>query len=247
MHISAEKKASYMMTGLWKRKLFFTFLIWSCISFYLYFSPQSSQFFRTIDQFIFTKMQSLLQIHHFAQTFLLLASHPNHVFIFFLIFVLHGLAFIKTQPYHIKSHKKSEFILGILCIFLTLLLVNYLLLELYIQYHKIPPKFNHPMTYMLAQFSNYIFPKSLELPFYPGYSTTAIVGIIQLSMIIYGFRKGLYLLLIGCYFLIPLIFSGLFGVSDIVFGSLGITSFFITIFFHTPIYHFSIKKISKLT
>ncbi len=234
------------MTALWKWKSFFTLLTISCTLGFIYFFPYSENYLRTLDSFVFTKAHQAIQFSPYLQTFLILASHELSHFIFLGISCIIWIFWIKNHPKHLIDHKIGEAIFSLAAIGFTLYFINHLFFHDWMQFTRIPPKFTNPLSNMFLEISNWVHKKkSLDLV-YPNYYATGIIQYIIISMICLGLRRGIINLLIGLYFLLPLIFMGQYGVSDLLIGTTSIGFFTTALFYYTPLYYVGVHLIEKI-
>ena len=242
----AQKNLKYTMTALWKWKLFFTLLLISIGLGFIYFSPFCDSYLSLADSFVFTKVHKATQFSPYLQTFLILASHELSHFVFFSIAFLIWFLSIKNNPKHLIVHKTSEAIFSMIVIGVSLYLINHLFFHDWLNFSRLPPKYTNPISNMFMQVSSWIHKKKTIDLVYPSYYATCITQYVMISMICLGFRKGMMNLLIGLYFLLPLIFMGQYGVSDILIGTASISFFTVAIGFYTPVYYLCVQWIEKV-
>lgn len=246
MHDEAGKKLKYTMASLWKWRVFFTFITLSGLFLFLYFSPIFSSFFYKIDNHFYKNFQTFLSASPYLQTILILANHQSSHALFYLFASLIWIFSAKNSPSHLVFYKFAEKIFSTLVIIFTVLVLNDLILHQFFHFNRVGPKFYNPLSNILLQISSWIHHKNSEIFVFPNLFSTTVVSYLFLTIIQLGLRKSALAIFLGLYFLIPQLFLGNYGITDIVLGSGSLS--FATIAFsqYTPIYYYFVNNIEKI-
>ncbi|MCK4934553.1 MAG: phosphatase PAP2 family protein [Simkaniaceae bacterium] len=219
--------------------LIITLLILSWIS------PLLHVFWDALDLAAFQLFNGWIAKSYFWQNFWAIANHKkvdwlHDIFMlsFFFLYIRKGLGAEKIK-------RVSELIFCILLIAATIFFINKTLFHDIIPIPRSSPSITIPNATLLSQHIDWLSIKDYSRSSFPGdHGTTACLfaGIVCILM---GRRLGILAIFYAIFFCLPRLIVGAHWVTDLLFGSLAIAIFSLSIAVGTPLAYYCVHFLQK--
>lgn len=207
--------------------LLITSLLWPKVG--IYWQKLDIAFFKLINQ-------SLLD-NHYWQIFWACANHKYADWIEDLCILVFFTIWIQKSPYSLRKIRIAQLLFCILYIAFILFFVNRVLFRDFISIPRLSPSLVVENSVILSQEIPWMKIKDVSRTSFPGdHATTALLFAASFSCLA-GWRFAIVSWIYASFLCIPRLITGAHWLSDVVVGSGGITLFFLSIAFCTPLAH----------
>jgi len=209
-------------------------------------SPLFRPYWDALDAKTFSLLNPWVQTNPFWQHFWAFAStrtmdwiHDGIMFCFFFIGVR------KAVLAH-RRKKIAECIFAVLCIALTICLVNGILFPEFIHLPRKSPTMIDKTAFRLSSVIDWAGVKDHSRKSFPGDHATMAVLFVSFIYHLMGWRLGLMATLYGIFFCLPRLILGAHWLTDVAIGSAFIGITMSSLFMGSPLYYYIVSGIEWL-
>ncbi|QZA58987.1 phosphatase PAP2 family protein [Candidatus Rhabdochlamydia porcellionis] len=223
MTISYKLRSLFLLQTL--LALLLTSLLWPRVA--IYWQKLDIAFFKLINQ-------SLLN-NHYWQVFWACANHKYADWVEDLCILAFFTVWIQKSPYSLRKIRIAQLLFCILYIAFILFFVNRMLFRDFISIPRPSPSLIVENSVMLSKELPWMKIKDISKTSFPGdHATTALLFAASFSYLA-GWRFAIAAWLYAGFLCMPRLITGAHWLSDVIVGSGGITLFFLSIAFCTPL------------
>lgn len=201
------------------------------------FWPKVAIYWQKLDIAFFKLINQTLLDNHYSQVFWACANHKYADWIEDLCILAFFTVWIQKSPYSLRKVRIAQLLFCILYTAFILFFVNRMLLRDCISIPRSSPSLVVENSVMLSQEIPWMKIKDVSKTSFPGdHATTALLFAASFSYLA-GWRFGVVAWLYAGFLCMPRLITGAHWLSDVIVGSGGITVFFLSIAFCTPLAH----------
>jgi len=199
--------------------------------------PKTAIYWQKLDIAFFKLINQSLLDNHYWQVFWACANHKYADWVEDLCILVFFTIWIQKSECSLRKIRIAQLLFCILYIVFILFFVNRMLFRDFISIPRSSPSLVIENSVMLSQEIPWMKIKDISKASFPGdHATTALLFAASFSYLA-GWRFAIAAWLYAGFLCIPRLITGAHWLSDVIVGSGGITLFFLSIAFCTPLAH----------